>query len=184
MKDPLPLNLCWIVCLDHRRIVMFDCYYLSELWSTHQHRGHSNQRQYHELIQWKCISLRATYDWHEFIPEVPAPTTTTFFPSWSDAFWCWLECKICPLKFSYYHRSWSNIGYIFDAKTYHSRINRCFPYTQTSRENEMVDGELSFNAILSAFNCDIPLVGVWVLWHWRRSGGCPDVQFEHFCVVF
>ena len=83
---------------------------LFELWSTHQRRGHSNQRQYHELIQWECISLRATYNWHEFIPEVQAPTTTTFFPSWSDAFWCWLECKICPLKFSYYHRSLLNIG--------------------------------------------------------------------------
>jgi hypothetical protein len=48
-------------------------------------------------------------------------------------------------------------------ETYHSRINRRFRSTQTSRENEMVDDKLAFNTVLTAFNCDVPLVRVWVL---------------------
>ena len=59
-----------------------------------------------------------------------------------------------------------NIGssYTFDGETYHSRINRRLRYTrQTSREDKMIDDELALNTFLTAFNCDIPLVGVWVL---------------------
>jgi len=60
---------------------------------------HSSLVQYHALNTKKMRNEKIGFV--NVVPEVHAPTTTTFFPAWSNARLCWDEWKYCPLNLFY-----------------------------------------------------------------------------------
>jgi len=119
------------------------------------------------------------------LPDVQAPTTTTFFPAWSVASLCLLECNICPLKSSY-------VGIWHQPKdpTFMDRTNLSWDIRNSAHTTAKAQGKYDMIDLkdtllsISALDCHSPFLSLRTRNDGHDCSAGPNIELHTVCIWF